>query len=494
MTAPMKIVMVASECVPFVKTGGLADVVGALPKALKKMGHEVSIILPKYSKINTDKFGLKRLQDSMGVWMGSGHQEWASVDYCLIDDDIPVYFIESWQHFGRQGIYNDNNNKAFEDNIYRYSFFSRAAIQLCIDRKMSPDIIHVHDWQTALIPAYLKTWHWHDPNLRNTASVLTIHNIDYQGVSPKSAYEYVGLDWAHFSYNKFEDHDNINLLKGGIFFADLVNTVSPTYAHETKFTALGRGMQVSLQQKGQSYLGILNGVDYDDWNPATDKLIPANYTAQDLAGKAECKAALQELFQLEVNPNIPLFGVVSRFANQKGLEVLYESIHQVMHRMFAQFVVLGSGDKTLEWKYMQLPTIYPRRVGSFIGYDNRRAHWIEAGSDFFVMPSHFEPCGLNQLYSLKYGTIPIVRNTGGLADTVVQYNEDEGAGTGYKYQDNHPQALTDTIGWAVSTFFDRREHHDRMMQNGMQQLFDWDNSAQKYVLAYAKARAIKRGY
>lgn len=493
MAAPMKIVMIASECVPFVKTGGLADVVGALPKALKRQGHDVSIIIPKYAKIDTKKYNLERTQESMGVWMGSGIQEWASVDKCMLDDEIPVYFIESWQHFGRNGIYDDDQNRAYRDNPYRFAFFSRAAVQFCIDAQLRPDIIHVHDWQAALVPAYLKTWFWHDPYLSNTATVLTIHNIDYQGISPKTAYDYIGLDWSHFTSEKFEDYDNINLLKGGIFFSDMVNTVSPTYADETRFSELGRGMQGPLQRKGQAYVGILNGVDYDDWNPETDPLIPANYSADDLSGKAECKAALQKKFQLNVSAKIPVFGVVSRFASQKGLEVLYETIHQVLHRMFAQFVILGSGDKGLEGKYMELPAIYPGSVGTYIGYDNTRAHWIEAGSDFFLMPSHFEPCGLNQMYSLKYGTVPIVRNTGGLADTIEQYNEQSGMGTGYKFQDNHPKALTDTIGWAVSTYFDRKEHHDALVQRGMAQQFDWDSSAQQYLLVYDRAKRIRKG-
>ena len=492
MPTPLKIVMVASECVPFVKTGGLADVVGALPKALKRLGHDVKIIIPKYTKIDTQKFGLTRYQENMGVWMGGGVEEWASVDVTYLDDDIPVYFIESWKYFGREGIYDDKNNVAFLDNGARFAFFSRAAIQLCIDQDFRPDIIHAHDWQTGLIPAYLKTWHWNDPYLKNTASVLTIHNIDYQGITPKSYFDYIGLGWENFSYESFEDHDNVNLLKGGIYFADMVNTVSPTYALETKFTELGRGLQNSLQRKGEAYVGILNGVDYENWNPTTDKLIPANYTNVDLSGKKVCKEELQKAFNVSVSPHLPLFGVVSRFASQKGLEVLYNAIHRVMYTMHAQFIILGSGDKALEGQYMQLPRIYPSRVGSYIGYDNKRAHWIEAGCDFFIMPSHFEPCGLNQMYSLKYGTVPVVRNTGGLADTIEQYDELMGTGTGYKYQDNTPAALADTIGWAVSTFFDRRSHHDALVARGMAKQFDWEKSANQYLQAYGRALYYKR--
>lgn len=483
----MNIVFIASEGVPFVKTGGLADVVGALPKALKELGHEVKIILPKYSKIDTDKFELKRHQEVMGVWMGEGKEEWCSVDVAYVEGDIPVYFIENWGFFGRDGIYNDASNRDFNDNPERYAFFTRAALQFCIDQKKKVDIIHAHDWQTALAPAYLKVWHWNDAVLGQAASVFTIHNIQYQGNFPKTRWPYIGLNWGNFTPDKFEDKDRINYLKGGIAFADMLNTVSPTYAAETKYSKLGMGMNDSLNRRGDAYTGIINGVDYADWNPETDKHLPANYTATDLSGKGICKAELQKMFGLEVAEDIPLIGVVSRFADQKGLDIFYECIHQLMHRMRVQIVVLGSGDKKLEGQFMALPGQYPGRVGTFIGYDNPKAHLIEAGSDFFAMPSRFEPCGLNQLYSLKYGTLPIVRDTGGLADTVMQYDEATGSGTGFKYTDNTPNALADVIGWAVSTFYDRKHHMSAMIQRAMQQDFGWMQSAKQYEKLYKEA-------
>lgn len=492
MSEPLKIVMIASECVPFVKTGGLADVVGALPKALKEMGHEVHVILPKYQKIDTLRFGLKRLQDNMGVWMGEGQQEWCSVDVADLEG-VPVYFIESWKHFGRDGIYNDANHRDYTDNARRFSFLSRAALQLCTDRNLKADIIHAHDWQTALACAYQKVWHWNNPIIGPAATILTIHNIQYQGLFGRDHYPYVGLRWENFTPDKFEDHGNINFLKGGIYFADMVNTVSPTYAYETRTSDLGEGMGHPLYMKGDRYIGILNGVDYADWNPETDPLIPAQYSREDLSGKAICKAELQRSFGLEMAPDMPIVGVVSRFADQKGLDLFYEAIHQAVNRMRVQFVVLGSGDKDLEWKYMQLPSLYPGRVGSFIGYDNTKAHWIEAGCDFFAMPSRFEPCGLNQLYSLRYGTLPIVRNTGGLADTVEQYDEQTGAGTGFKHEDNTPAAIADTIGWAVSTYYDRKHHLKAMIDRAMQRNFDWQRSAEAYVEMYRRAIREKEG-
>lgn len=493
MSSSMHIVFIASEGVPYVKTGGLADVVGALPKALKELGHEMRIILPKYSKIDAQKFGLQRFQESMGVWMGNGVQEWCAVDVAYLPEGIPVYFIENWKFFDRDGIYNDSSNRDFNDNPERYAFFTRAALQLCIDQKWQVDIVHSHDWQTALAPAYLKTWFTAEPHLGRTASVFTIHNIQYQGNFPKTRWPYIGLGWENFTSDKYEDHDRINYLKGGIAFADMVNTVSPTYAYETKSTELGMGLNAQLRSKGEAYAGILNGVDYADWNPANDPHLPANYAPDNMAGKAACKRTLQEMFGLEVNPDIPLIGVVSRFADQKGLDLYYAAVHQVMQQMKVQFVILGSGDKTLEGYYMALPGQYPGRVGTFIGYSDPKAHLIEAGSDFFAMTSRFEPCGLNQMYSLKYGTLPIVRATGGLADTVVQYNEHTGDGTGFKYTDNTPEAIANVIGWAVSTYYDRKHHLNAMVERAMQQDFSWLQSAKQYEQLYQQALWRKRG-
>ena len=483
MNRKLNIIMMASECVPYAKTGGLADVVGALPKALKKRGHDVKIIIPKYASIDNQKHQLTRLQESMGVWMGKV-QEWCAVDYALMDGEIPVYFIESWQYFGRDGIYNDANNRDFPDNPKRFAFFTRACLQLCIDQDFQPDILHLHDWQTALGAAYQKAWHWNNPKLNRAASVLTIHNMAHQGHYSKDSYEYIGLGWERFTSDQLEDSGGVNFLKGGIQFSDIVNTVSPTYAHETRSSKLGHGMESYLYYRGKAYMGILNGVDYENWDPSTDPHLPANYSLDDRLGKSACKKELQQLFGLEVDPSIPIVGVVSRFAQQKGLDLYYHAIHQCMQNMRVQFVILGSGDKKLEGQYMQLPAQYPGRVGTYIGYNNPKAHLIEAGSDFFAMPSRFEPCGLNQLYSLKYGTLPIVRNTGGLADTVEQYHEATGNGTGFKFDDNTPQAIANTIGWAVSTYYDRPHHLEVMIQRAMQKNFGWDQSAKQYEAMY----------
>jgi starch synthase len=484
----LKIVMIASECVPYAKTGGLADVVGSLPQALRALGHEVIVIMPKYSSIDAAKFGLQRYFDSFGVWMGNA-LEWCAVDVAE-RDGVPTYFIEADKYFRRDGLYHDAAFNDFSDNPARFGFLTRAGLQLCRDMNFAPDIVHAHDWQTALAAAYLKIWHWNDPVLGDASSVLTIHNIAYQGKYDAGVYEYLGLGWHNFTSDKFEDFGAVNFLKGGIVYADMVNTVSPTYAVETRTPALGYGLAPYLNDRGDTYWGIVNGVDYEEWDPAVDALIPANYSARDLSGKARCKAALQSRFGLETDPAIPVVGVVSRLVDQKGLDVLAGAIENIVRDMRVQFVILGSGDKGLEGYFGWLPSAYPGRVGSYIGYSNELAHLIEAGSDFFIMPSRYEPCGLNQIYSLKYGTLPIVRATGGLEDTVAQYNEATSEGTGFKFYDLTPGVIYDTVGWAVSTFYDRPDHVQRMIQQAMAQDFSWDKSARQYLNLYR--RAIER--
>jgi starch synthase len=484
----MNVLMIASECTPYAKTGGLADVVGSLPKQLIRQGHDVRVVLPKYALIDGGRFGLRPVLGSMGVWMGDT-QEWCAVHTTELGG-VPAYFIEFARYFDRWGLYHDAEFNDYQDNPRRFGFLTRAGLQLCKDIGFKPDIIHGHDWQTALSAAYLKIWDWNDPFLGGAASVLTIHNAAYQGVYNARDYPYLGLQWGNFTTDKFEDHGRINFLKGGIRYADMVNTVSPTYARETRTPEGGYGLAPYLNDKGDRYIGILNGADYSEWNPATDRLIPQRFTSADLSGKAVCKRELQRRFLLEINPDIPVIGVVSRLVGQKGLDLLAQTIELIVNQMLVQFVILGSGDKGLEWFYGGLPARYPGRIGSFIGYHEELSHWIEAGSDFFVMPSYSEPCGLNQIYSLKYGTLPIVRATGGLDDTVEQYNESTGDGTGFKFYQPSAGSIYYTVGWAVSTFFDRRPHIGRMRARAMAQDFSWERSARTYEQMYERALAI----
>ncbi|HNW82905.1 MAG TPA: glycogen synthase GlgA [bacterium] len=480
----MKIAFIASECDPFVKTGGLADVVSSLPKALKELGHEVIIILPLYNSIRRKNFKIEPFFDSMGVWMGAGIQEWCAVRKTVTQDKVPVFFIEYDHYFARDGLYCDNLNRDYADNAARFAFFSRAALQLLKDMDFRPDVVHAHDWQTAPVAAYIKRWEWGNSGIDKAAAVLTIHNIGYQGVYHADAYKYCGFGEWDFLPDIFEDHGRINFLKGGIHFADMVTTVSPTYAKETTTGGQSYGLAPYLNNKKDKYIGILNGVDYSAWNPANDKLIPVKFSYDKMEGKAVCRGMLKQKFRLDNSKDVPVLGIVSRFADQKGLDVFAGAVERILNGMAVQVAILGAGDTNLESYFGWLPSIMPGKAGSYIGYNNDIAHLIEAGSDFFIMPSRYEPCGLNQIYSLRYGTLPIVRNTGGLADTVVQYNEKTGDGTGFKFDYLSVDSIFDTVGWAVSTYFDRPEHLKKMRKTAMLQDFSWTKSAKEYEKIY----------
>ncbi len=486
----MRVAFIAAECAPFAKTGGLADVVGALPRYLRALGHTVIVVMPRYASIDASRHQLRWAHGPMGVWMGD-REEWCAVHTTELNG-VPIYFIEHEGYFNRWGLYHDAQFNDYADNPRRFGFLARAGLQLCKDLNFKPDVVHVHDWHTALGAAYLKIWHWDDPVLGDAASLLTIHNIAYQGKYPAEHLPYLGLQWGNFTPDKFEDHGAINFLKGGIVYADVVNTVSPSYAAETRTPAGGYGMAPYLNAKGDDYFGILNGVDYTAWNPQTDALIPARYSAEDLSGKAICKCELQRRLDLEISADTPIIGVVSRFVEQKGLHLLAQCIEGIVQTMRVQFAILGSGEKGLEHYFGTLPARYSGRIGSYIGYNEELAHWIEAGADFFLMPSLFEPCGLNQMYSLKYGTLPIVRATGGLNDTVQQYDESTGEGTGFKFDEPSAHAVYYTVGWAVSTYYDRPHHMQRMIRAAMAQDFSWERSAGQYVQAYQRAIRKKR--
>jgi starch synthase len=485
----LKILFIASEMAPFIKTGGLGDVVSVLPKVLSDLGHEVMCVIPKYQDLNLGTRFLFETARAMNVWMGTD-EEWCSV-FKVEEGGIPVFLIENHKYFTRPLLYHDREFKDYADNPARFAFFTRAALDTARLIKFKADIVHVHDWQSALAPAYLKTWHWNDPVLARAASVLTIHNATYQGIYPASWYPYLGLSKKDYNPDGFECYGGVNFLKGGIVFADAVNTVSPTYAKEISAPYSPPGLAPYLTNKGDAFLGILNGVDYDTWNPQTDIFIPARYSNSDKTGKKQCKRELQKRFGLKDDPDVLLIGVVGRFTDQKGYALLSACVDDIMHDMAVQFVILGSGDPGLESFFREIPKRHPGRAGSWIGYDERLSHMIEAGADLFLMPSLFEPCGLNQLYSLKYGTLPLVRSTGGLEDTVEQYDEARGEGTGFKFWDPKPEALYYTVGWAVSTYYDRRAHWDRMVDRAMAKEFSWTDSGNRYLELYEKAKNRK---
>lgn len=480
----LKIVMTASEMAPFAKTGGLADVVGSLPEALAGRGHEVSVIMPKYASIHTD---MELFHSPMGVWMGS-KQEWCAV-YRKKIRGIYVYFIEHNQFFNRDGIYHDNYMNDFADNPMRFAFLSRAAMQLCIDKNYSPDIFHAHDWQTALLNAYLYIWDLKNTSIENAHSVLTIHNMAYQGTYSKENVNYMGIGWNNFTFDKFEDHDRVNMLKGGISFAEAVNTVSPTYAEEV-ISGQGYGLDSTLRSKGSRFGGILNGADYTIWNPETDNLIRANYTKDNMSGKWICKSHLQDRFGLERNYTFPIFGIISRFTYQKGYNLISQIIEKLLSETSIQIAVLGSGDKDIEEYFSYLTRKYQGKFCCHIGFSEELAHVVEAGSDFFLMPSLFEPCGLNQIYSLKYGTLPIVRNTGGLSDTVENCDVERKSGTGFKFYDFTPEALYGTILWVLSVYYKRPDLMDILRYKAMSQDFSWGRSAERYEQMYKMVLGI----
>ena len=477
----IKVMFVASEIEPYAKTGGLADVSSALPKALKEKGVDIISVMPLYSKVNREKYKLEKVMDMACVHMGNC-EEWYSVYHTKEPYGNDVYFIEFNKYFDRPGIYHDPSGE-YTDNPYRFAFFSKACMQLAKDLNFQPDIIHTNDWQTAFIPYYIKCGE--DAFFWGTKSVITIHNIGYQGSFGDHVLDYAKIYRNDFNAGAFESFGGINILKGGIAFADKITTVSPTYAHEIMGPIGSNGLHDILRARSGDVIGILNGIDANVWNPSVDPLIEKNFTVKNYkTGKKANKKAVQNMFDLKDSPNVPLFAFIGRFAAQKGLGLLAGAVEWAINTMVCQVVILGSGDEAAQWYFGGLPARYPGRIGAYIGYDEKRSHMIEAGSDFFLMPSLYEPCGLNQMYSQSYGTLPIVRATGGLADTVDQYDEYSGYGTGFKFYDIDHKALYNTMGWAVSTYFDRPDHMDNMIKQAMKKDFSWNNPANEYINIY----------
>jgi starch synthase len=492
----MKILMVSSEAVPFAKTGGLADMVSALSINLAKLGHEVKIVIPRYYSI--DRGALTQLPGALGVPVGGG-EEWGAVYTAPMPGSpkkspIEVFFVDHEIYFGRDGIYGTLFEPDFLDNPRRFTFFCRAVFQLCRKIEWFPDIVHAHDWPSALAPVYLK-YAERVPDsaggFSRAVSVMTIHNLGYQGIYSKDNFDYTGLGWDVFYNAGFEDWSMLNMLKAGLYSADKLNTVSPNYAEETKVQAHGFRLDGVLRYRSADYSGILNGIDTAVWNPKKDTLIPKRYNAETLEGKDEAKKALQRYFGLPQDSKIPVFGMVTRLTEQKGVGDLfgpsYGSAWSICNDYKLQLVLIGSGESWCEHEIGSLSYRLPN-FKAHIGYSEELSHLVEAGSDFFIMPSRYEPCGLNQMYSLVYGTLPIVRRTGGLVDTVENYNEADGTGTGFMFDDLTPRAIYDTVGWAVWTWYNRPDQIEVMRQRAMQHDFSWEKSAKKYVKLYGEAQ------
>jgi len=494
MEEPLRILFISAEVAPFARTGGLGDVVGTLPKALAALGHDVRVVMPLYQTVRDGNFSVTELLPDLQVPLIIGNRTARVWQGALPEPDtdavqVPVYFIEDDQFFARPGLYGDDNGD-YPDNAIRFTFFCRAALALAARLDAFPQVFHCHDWHTALIPAYLRVFPWLDTRLSTTVTVYTVHNLAYQGRFPAWAFPLTGLPPALFQSDGVEFFGAMNLMKAGLLYADALSTVSLSYAEEICTSESGFGLDGVLRARRDSLTGILNGADYTVWDPEHDSRIAAHYDATDLTGKVECKKALLQAFTLPAELDVPLIGMISRLVDQKGFDLLAAALERLL-RLDLRFVILGSGYAPYEEFLTRLSTTYPQKIGVRLGFDDALAHQIEAGSDCFLMPSRYEPCGLNQMYSLRYGTIPIVRATGGLRDTVEPFNSTTGQGTGFVFQDASGDALLTAVTEALNVF-GNQSAWQRLVQNAMAQDFSWSRSAAYYIDLYQRTLATTR--
>ncbi|MGF1531632.1 MAG: glycogen synthase GlgA [Puniceicoccaceae bacterium] len=485
----MKVLMATPEVVPLMKEGGLADVVGSLSKVLHARGEDVRIVLPKYASLDLVTVA-KPLEGILYVHLGETTlyaRLWETV--LEPDSPVPVYLVEFSEYFDRPGIYH-NGHESYGDNAYRFAFFSRAVVDVCHRIGWYPDVVHCHDWPTGMLPVILNEQEAVGP-MEKAVSVYTIHNLEHQGYGPPDILSFLGLPGSLFRPDGVEAMGRVNMMKGGIYHANKVTTVSPRYAREIRSYPGGCGLEHVLQFKGADLLGILNGIDEDEWNPATDELIEAKFDLKNLSGKEKNRTALREYFSLRDAEEMPIFGVVSRLYHQKGLDLLLGCLEEVLEKMMVQFVVLGNGERFLEDGFRHLAGRYPERLGVQIGFNTRVAHQIFAGSDFFVMPSRFEPCGLGQMYAMRYGSLPVARRTGGLADTVLPYDEETGEGNGFLFEWPGVETLRDLIGMAVATWYDRPAHYRKLQRRAMKTDFGWGKRVDSYLDVYRWAAASR---
>ena len=490
MSQRLKVLMVTPEVVPFVKVGGLADVVGALSKVLDAHGHDIRVVVPRYAGMQQIE-NAKPLPEPLVVKLG-GHEAYARVWECQLPGSKAIcYLLEHNEYFDHTSVYDGGPSGDGYQDGYRFTFLSRAAVDLCALLDWTPDLLHCHDWTTGLVPVYLNTTEFNEP-IGRAATLMTLHNMGHQGWFQPELLHFAGLPDSIFRSDGLESMGQVNLLKGGIYHATKLSTVSPTYAYEIQNPENGHGLDHVLRFRAADLIGILNGIDEIEWNPETDPLLPARYSSTDLTGKSVCKARLQEAFQLHIDSTIPVFSVVSRLFGQKGIDLLAAIADRLMADMQIQIVVLGTGEAWLETALIQLAERYPGRFAVHIGFNHKLSHLVAAGSDFLVMPSRYEPCGLSQMYAMKYGTLPIVRATGGLKDSVNQYVEGEASGTGFLFEQALADALYYAIGWACSTYYDRRDECKKIQQNAMLHDFSWEASAKMYESLYGWAIDARR--
>lgn len=485
----MRILFIAPEVAPFVKEGGLADVVGALPIALSRLGHDVRVLCPRHGGMRTADDWVRR-KEILYVPTGAG-MHYAGLWEAPLDRQktVPVYFLEFDEYFARGEIYHGPWG-AHGDNDRRFAFFARSAFEVCHALDWIPDLVHCHDWTTALVPVYLNetfnTGAW-----EGTASVFTIHNLQHQGHFSAGLLDFAGLPGHLLRSDSLESYGGLNWMKGAVYNANKITTVSPTYAREIRTPEGGFGLDRILDFKGGDLVGILNGIDTETWDPSRDTALPEPFSVDAPAGKARAKETLQESFGLEVRSDIPVFGVVSRLFHQKGLDLLVSVVERMANSGRMQLVVLGSGEKWEEDMFRAAAARHPGVVGVEVGFSEQLAHLVIGGSDFFLMPSRFEPCGLGQQYAMRYGTIPLVRRTGGLADTVIPLGA-EGA-TGFLFDEAQPHKLLETIFEAVSVWEYAPDEIDRLRERGMRRDASWEKAAREYSDVYDWALAARRG-
>lgn len=485
----MRILLASSEVVPYSKTGGLADVAGALPKALSRLDCDVMVVTPRYTGFGARKGDVvshetgEMIIHDLAVPFGGG-TKYAAVwrDYL---DGAPVYFIDNIEYFGHGYIYGSGNF-----DVERFAFFSRATLELARRLGAPPDLIHCNDWQTGFIPAYLASVYAHDPYFSRTATLFTIHNLAYQGFFEPNLLPHFGFGWEIYHHG-FEFNNSANAMKAGITYSTALSTVSPKYAREIQTPEFGNRLDGLLRWRQSDLLGILNGVDYSEWSPQIDPHIAANYSAGDLSGKLICKRDLLERYHLPVELDKPVIAIVSRLTVQKGIDLIAQAIWPMLETG-TRFILLGSGGDSYEDFFQHVRDVRPQQVGVWFGYNNALAHQIEAGADLFLMPSAYEPCGLNQMYSLRYGTVPIVRGVGGLDDTIQNFNRSTELGNGYKFYDYSSERLVEKFYEALMVYYDR-DLWRKLMLNGMNADYSWNRTAHSYIDAYHRVIAARRG-
>jgi len=488
----LRVLLVASEVSPLAKTGGLGDVAAALPRALRALGHDVRILMPRYRGVERHASGIRTVVPRLEVPVGD-----RLVPGALLGTEtsggVPVYFLQQDHYFDRDGLYGTGDDD-YPDNCERFVFFCRGALEALIaldgmDRDgWRPQIVHANDWQTGLLPVYLRTLYRDHPSLASIATVFTIHNLAFQGVFWHHDMPLTGLGWDVFTPAGIEFYGKLNFLKGGLVFSDLLNTVSRTYAREIRTPAFGSGLEGVLEERSHDLHGVINGIDYEVWNPAKDPAIPQPYSADDPGGKAACRAALRGELSLETAPG-PVLGIVTRLVEQKGMDLVLQALPGILAEG-CQLVLLGSGDANLEAAFVESAQRHPGRVAVRIGYEAELAHRIYAGADCFLMPSRYEPCGLGQLIALRYGTVPVVRRTGGLTDTVTEFEPARRAGTGFTLDAFAVDALLDAVRRATSAYR-QPALWKALVRNAMAEDFSWEASAREYVTLYGKALKAK---